>query len=396
MADKKFFRNPWEKNNPAHSDNVSEFDNPWQKRDASSMHDPQFNALTEQFQTRSDNEYALPPVERLDFFEAMRRNQRNTWILIAMMLFLTASFGYVLGWAWDFTFGGLMAAGMQYSTQQHVDWMRLILTPSRSGFMVGSSLFAAMSVWTLVTLWRADKMVLSMTDAVDAPASMAQLHNVVEEISIAAGVPKPRVVIVPTHVPNAFATGLRQDKAIIGVTEGLLQRLNRRELQNVVAHEMGHIMNGDMRYATILAVMSGVLVFVAQLLLNARGFLYMGSHGGSRNRGGNALLMVVLVVVFILAAIIVPLLARLIQMAISRQREYLADATAVQLTRDPGGMIAALQKIADLQEPAPQMKEALEPLFIMTPAKMWQNSNRAWFSTHPPLQKRIERLKALE
>lgn len=371
------------------------FKNPWERQSESA----QLQQLETQFTARLADESHIPPVQRLDFYEAMRRNRHNTWVLIFLMLTLTALFGYVLGWAWDVTFGGLVAASMQYATQQQVDWGRVLLTPSETGFMVGTALLAGMSVWTLITLWRADKMVLNMTDAVDAPADMIQLHNIVEEISIAAGVPKPRVVVVPTHVPNAFATGLRQDTAVIGVTQGLLQHMNRRELQGVVAHEMGHIMNGDMRYATILAVMAGVLVFVAELIMQARGFLYFGGHGGSRGRGqggGNPFALIILVVIFIIASIVVPLLARLIQMGISRQREYLADATAVQLTRDPGGMISALQKIASLQEPAPQMKTALEPLFIMTPVKMWQNGNIAWFSTHPPLQKRIERLKALE
>lgn len=384
------FKNPWQR------DSGVKHNNPWMQQDTSVA---QLSDVEQQFTPRMTQHDRLPPAERLDFLEAMRRNQRNTWILITLMLALTAAFGYVLGWAWDVAFGGLTSAGMQYAMQQQVDWGRLILTPSDTGFMVGTALLAGMSVWTVITLWRADKMVLNMTDAVDAPAHMNRLHNIVEEVAIAAGVPKPRVVIVPTHVPNAFATGLRQDKAIVGVTQGLLDRLNRRELQAVVAHEMGHIMNGDMRYATILAVMSGVLVFVAQLILQARGFLYFGGHGHSRGRGqggGNPLALIALVVIFIIASIVVPILARLIQMAISRQREYLADATAVQLTRDPGGMIAALEKIASFQEPSPQMKSALEPLFIMTPVEMLQNGNIAWFSTHPPLQKRIERLKALE
>src|SRR5690606_10296967 len=131
-------------------------------------------------------------------------------ILIACMLSLSSAFGYILGWAWDFAFGGLASVGMQYHMAQSIDWMRLITTPSQTGFMVGSSILAGMTVWTLITLWRADKMVLNMTGAIEAPMHMAQLHNVVEEMAIAAGLPKPKVVVIPTHVPNAFATGLRQ------------------------------------------------------------------------------------------------------------------------------------------------------------------------------------------
>jgi heat shock protein HtpX len=145
-----------------------------------------------------------------------------------------------------------------------------------------------------------------------------------------------------------------------------------------------------------MAVMTGVLVFVAQMVLQSRRFFYYGGSHQRRGRGGHPILFVVMIVVFLVTAILVPILARLIQMAISRQREYLADATAVKLTRDPGGLIAALQKIASSNEPAPRTNSALEPLFIVTPAQMLQNGHKAWFSTHPPMEKRLERLKALE
>ncbi|MDB5477922.1 MAG: HtpX-2 peptidase [Alphaproteobacteria bacterium] len=343
-----------------------------------------------------------PPIETgrvdaLDFLEAIRRNERNTWFLMIAMLLLAGGFGYVLGWGWDAATKGTLGAGMNYMAGGRTDWGRLILTPSQAGITLGLSFLAGMSVWSLLALWRADSMVLRMAQAQEAPPeSHAMLHNVVEEMAIAAGLPKPKIVIMPTHVPNAFATGMRPEKATIGVTAGLLKTLNRRELQGVVAHEMGHIVNSDMRYATILAVMTGVLVFIAQIVLNFRQLMFIPSGDRDRRGGNNALVMIIMVVIFMVTAILVPIIARFIQMAVSRQREYLADATAVRLTRDPGGLISALKKISEYQEPSLNLNQAMEPLFIITPVKMLQNGNLEWFSTHPPVQKRIERLKALE
>ncbi len=367
-------QNPW-----------SNFNNPWE----------------EGLALAQDTDGAPPvlpgSIDRLDFREAIAQNRRNTTYLVIGMLALAFSFGYVLGWAWDITMGRSVAAGMSYMATNQIDWRTLVLTPAPTGIMLGLSMLAAMAVWSLFAFWRADKMVLSMANAHESdPARLPQLHNVIEEVAIAAGIPKPKVYIMPTSMPNAFATGLRTDKAAVGITSGLLERLNRRELQAVMAHEVGHIINGDMRYATLMAVMTGVLVFVAQMVLQSRRFFYYGGSHQRRGRGGHPILFVVMIVVFLVTAILVPILAKLIQMAISRQREYLADATAVKLTRDPGGLISALQKIAASNEPAPRTNSALEPLFIVTPAQMLQNGHKAWFSTHPPMEKRLERLKALE
>lgn len=338
-------------------------------------------------------------IDRLDFMQAIARNHRNTWILIVGMLLLAFFFGYALGWSWDAALGGTVSAGMQYATSQSVDFKTLLLTPSEMGLKVGGAFFAGMLLWSVIALVRADKVVLGMADAelVD-DGMLPQLHNLVEEMAIAAGLPKPKIVLLRTEMANAFATGLKPEKATIGVTQGLMRLLNRREMQAVIAHEMAHIRNDDMRYATILAVMAGVLVFIAEMVLSARHFLHFGAIGGRRDGrgGGHPFMFIIMIVVFIVTAILVPLLARLIQMAISRQREYMADATAVQLTRDPGGLISALQKIANAHVPENRPHRALEPLYIVTPAQMLQNSHKSWFSTHPPIEKRVERLKALE
>lgn len=367
--------NPW--------DDVSA--NPWQSNLTSNAND------------------GAPPLESgridvLDFWDAIKQNRRNTFILIFGMLCLSGAFGYILGWAWDLAFGGQMAAGMQYLSSGQIDWVGIIITPSVTGIKAAIALLSAMLVWTGYTLMRADKVILSMAGARETTANeLPQLHNVIEEVAVAAGVPKPKIFLVKTDMPNAFATGLHTDRAAVGITSGLLSRLNRRELQAVMAHEIGHIMNGDMRYATIMSVMTGVLVFVAQMVMQSRRFLFVGNNNGNRRgRGGHPFVLIIMVVIFMITAVLVPILARIIQMAISRQREYLADATAVQLTRDPGGLITALQKIASSDVHETRVNQALEPLLFMAPQQMLHNGNMAWFSTHPPVERRIERLKALE
>jgi heat shock protein HtpX len=369
-------------------------DNPWVDP---SQPNPWQDALA--FVQQDDTAQALQPgqLDRLDFWDAIKQNRRNTYMLIVGMLCLAGAFGYVLGWAWDFAFGHQMVASIQYMNGQKVDWVGILLTPSPTGTKAGIALLAAMIVWTCIALTRADKMVLAMAGAREVPYErLPQLHNVVEEVAIAAGIPKPKIYLMSTRMPNAFATGLSPNKAAVGVTTGLLDTLNRRELQGVMAHEIGHILNDDMRYATVMAVMTGVLVFVAQIVLNARRFFYYGGQHQRRGRGAHPVLFIVMILVFMITAILVPILAKLIQMAISRQREYLADATSARLTRDPGGLIAALQKIAASEQPAQPVNQALEPLFFMTPEQMLHNGHKAWLSTHPPVESRIQRLKALE
>ena len=367
--------------------------NPWAQGDsqADSQADSQSNTqanFQSPWHSNDSGTTQITPIHSLDFLDAMRQNHRNTWILIISLVLLAGLFGYGLGLTWDVFTNPAYAI---HSAQQNF-WQHVMSVPSDSGIMLALSLAAGMSVWAMIALWRADKMVLSKTEAIDASLEQfPQLHNMVEEIAIAAGVPKPRVVIVPTDVPNAFATGLRTENAIIGVTQGLMNRLNRDEMQGVIAHEMGHIVNGDIRYATIIAVMTGVIVLLGQMILNLRYSLMMADNR-REGRGGN----VIIVLIVMLAAIIFPIIAKLIQMGISRQREYLADATAVQLTRNPSGLIGALEKIAMDQAPAKELPSSLEPLYIMTPGKMLQNGHNVWLSTHPSLEKRIQRLKALE
>ncbi len=220
------------------------------------------------------------------------------------------------------------------------------------------------------------------------------LYNTVEALSIAAGKPMPKIYIVETEVPNAFAAGRNPDNAIIAVTRGLMNRLDRQELEGVIAHEMAHINNYDVLLATVAIVLAGTIVFVSVIARRMMLFGGMGRGGGRRGGQGQAIMLIILLVVAILA----PIFAQLLKFAISRQREYLADATAANFTGYPEGLASALEKITDQQvKNSPLDNRALEGLYIINPSLGARSSNRrnVLFSTHPPTEERIKRLRAM-
>ncbi|MBN2843605.1 MAG: M48 family metallopeptidase, partial [Sedimentisphaerales bacterium] len=237
---------------------------------------------------------------------------------------------------------------------------------------------------------------LSISGAIEVgPDDHPVLCNVVEEMTIAAGLSKqPRIFIIPDEAPNAFATGTKPENSAVAVTAGLLGRLKRDELQGVIAHEMSHILNRDIMFMTMVGIMLGTIVMLSDVFL--RGTFY-GSMRGSRyssrndrNNGGGAAVMLIIA---ILMAIIAPLLAQLLYFATSRKREYLADASAVRLTRNPEGLADALEKIATNSRPMPHANRVTAPLYINNP-----NASRSLdslTSTHPPIAKRIEILRKL-
>src|SRR5262249_41651421 len=248
---------------------------------------------------------------------------------------LAALLGYLVGWL------------LQSEVTDEVPMV------SQAGAMAAAALAIASVVWSLLSLAFGSRMVNAMADAREISKEDApQLFNVVEEMSIAAGVPMPSVRIMETDALNAFATGTSTSSASIAVTRGLLNALNRDELQGVIAHEMSHIANLDTRYMTVVGVTVGLIALVADMILRT---LQWGSYSGSRRDddkkggGGAGILVIVLIVV----AIIAPLAAKAVQMAVSRQREYLADATSVQFTRNPNGLISALTKLAAAAAPFP-------------------------------------------
>ncbi len=250
-------------------------------------------------------------------------------------------------------------------------------------------------LWTLIATSFGDRMVLGLTGAREVTHDEAPvLHNVVEEMAIAAGLPKPRVAIIETEALNAFATGTKPEHAAIAVTRGLMNALTRDELQGVVAHEMGHVANNDVLYMTSVGVLVGLVVVVSDLALRSARFSSRGTRSSSRSKNGGGL-MVVAILVLVLIGLLSPLAARAVQMAVSRQREFLADATAVKLSRNPLGLIGALRKLDQAPVRFENASKAVQHLFIVNPFKKFGDKASALMSTHPSVEQRIERLQNL-
>ena len=240
---------------------------------------------------------------------------------------------------------------------------------------------------TIASYWYSDKIVLSITKTREpTPLENAHLSNVVEGLAIAAGIPAPRFVIINDEVNlNAFATGRDPEHAVLAVTSALLKTMNREELEGVVAHEMSHIENYDIRFASMVAVLVGIVVIASQIFLRSMWF----SGGGNRDRrDGN----VIFLVIGIILAILAPIFTQLIQLAVSRQREYLADSSGAYLTRNPMGLASALEKIKD-NNVNTKVNGAVSHLYFTNPL-LFKNAN-SLFATHPPIDERIKRLKEM-
>jgi heat shock protein HtpX len=240
--------------------------------------------------------------------------------------------------------------------------------------------------------WWSDKIVLSMYKAFPVEKKdNPQLYNVVENLCITAGLPMPKIYITPDMQPNAFATGRDKNHAVVCVTQGLLDRLNKVELQGVLAHELSHIGNKDMLLTTVVAVMAGAIAILANIFLRAS---FLGGGRRSRSDGEAGAILAVL---GIFAAILAPIAATLVQLAISRKREFLADADGALLTRYPEGLASALEKISSDQTPMKITNDAASSLFIDSPYKGQQKTH--WFTklfaTHPPIEERIAALRGM-
>ncbi|MCI0632135.1 MAG: M48 family metallopeptidase [Phycisphaerales bacterium] len=264
---------------------------------------------------------------------------------------------------------------------------------------------AAGIVGLIAALWSfygGSNAILRMSGAVEIPREAdPQLHNVVEELAIAAGIPKPRIFLINDTALNAFATGRDPRHAAVAITAGLRQQLTRDELAGVMAHELSHIRHFDIRFAMLMATMVGLIVFASDAF---RRILFYGGRGGrsgrssSNGKGGNPV-MIVLLIAMIILAIIAPILAYVIRFAVSRQREYLADAGAVELTRYPQGLMSALEKLGACREPLEAANRATAHMYIVNPLKSAMHGEghelSSVFLTHPPLHDRIKRLAAL-
>lgn len=293
------------------------------------------------------------------FYEQISSNKLKTYALFAFF------FLFVLAISWSFS----------------------ILT----GWGTGGLIFAAIIaiVIALVSYYYSDSIVLKISQARPATKEEnAYLVNSIEALSIGAGIPQPKIFIIEDTAPNAFATGRNPEHSVICVTTGLLQKLNRLELEGVLAHEMSHIKNYDIRVMTFATIAAGIVVLLSDLIFRSFWF------GGSRDRdSGKAGL--IFVIFAIALAITAPIFATLIKLAISRNREYLADASGAMLTRYPEGLASALEKISKDKEPLEAANKGTAHLYIVNPLKDHKSFLNNLFSTHPPIETRIQRLKAM-
>ena len=321
--------------------------------------------------------------------EANRR--RSTWLIVGFIVF----FAWV-GFGGDLAFGLLTADAPPGSYHHVVPVIGLFTTLIAGGICWYSWRFGAQRVLWSTGAWE-------IVEA--ATPAQRQLVNVVEEMAIASGIPKPKVYVVPDPDPNAFATGRDAATASIAVTEGLLEALNREELQAVVAHEMAHIRNLDVRLMTLLAGMVGAIALMSDGMGRMlRGGRYTGGGGGGRRssgdgRGGGNPLGLIVLALWLVTLIVAPVVSRILAMSVSRKREYLADASGAQFTRNPLALAAALQKLAAATAPTRSITRGAAHLCIVDPSPGLLSERSGFLAdvmaSHPPIDQRIDRLRAM-
>jgi heat shock protein HtpX len=315
------------------------------------------------------------------FRDLIAANKRNSAILVVIFCLFVTVVAMVLGLA--------IIGYMDPSSLRRIN--------VAEGLVIGLVAAGISLLLSLLGYFGGDSMILAMNHArplehEDDP----ELFNVVEEMAIAAGIPMPQVYLIPDNSPNAFATGRDPQHASVAITTGLRHKLNRDELQGVIAHEVSHIRNYDIRLMLLLAVLVGTVAMLADFFWR---MLWWGPRGRSRSRDdgkdGGGIVVLVLMIVAIILAIIAPLVAQVIQLAVSRQREYLADASAVELTRQPLGLASALRKIENDPDDFQFANRGTAHLFIANPVEKFEARAHTMFASHPPLEDRIKRLEAL-
>jgi heat shock protein HtpX len=305
--------------------------------------------------------------DAMQMYQQINKNKRNTVFFIIVFIGLIFIASYFIGY---------------------------LIDPALSYSFAGIALILA-GVGVFLSYYNSDKMILKMANA--RPVSKAQepyLYHTIEGVAIAAGIPTPKAYVIETDIPNAFATGRNPEHGVVAVTRGLIDRLNREELEGVIAHEMAHIKNYDILYSSIVIVLAGTLVYIAEFASRSMMF-----GGGNRNNNSNNKGNPVMLIIGIVTIILAPILAKIVQMAVSRSREYLADATAARMIGYPRGLASALHKIAEYSNPqqakqAGIASEATASLFIVNPLLKPSQLNNL-FSTHPPIDKRIEALNKM-
>jgi heat shock protein HtpX len=296
-------------------------------------------------------------------FDQIASNRRRSYLLVFVFVVLIAGLVYVFGLLFDLG---------------HY-------------FVIPAVVFAILMSWG--GYYYSDKIVLSMSGA--KPVVREQepyLWNTVEGLSIAAGLPMPRPYIIEDSAPNAFATGRDPQRAAIAVTRGLLDKLNRLELEGVIAHEMSHIKNYDIRLMTLVTVLVGTIVLLSDWMM--RGLWYGGGRRRSSSKGGGGA-GGILLLIGLLFVILSPIIAQLMRFALSRQREFLADASGAQLTRYPEGLASALEKLTADTEPLEVANKATAHLYIINPLTEHRGKLNSLFRTHPPLEERVKRLRGM-
>jgi heat shock protein HtpX len=303
------------------------------------------------------------------FYNQIGANKRNSLLLA---LFVISLFG-VLGFAIGYAIAGSV--------------------PGALGVAGVALLFGSLAA--VGSYFGGDSLVLSVSGAKEVDETSApQLLNVVREMAIAANIPMPKVYVIDDTAPNAFATGRDPKHASVAITTGLLEKLDREELQGVMGHELSHVRNFDIRFATIVGVLVGSIALMADFFLR---FTFWGGGRRSNNRdsGGGGGLQAIMFVVAIVLSILAPIAARLVQLAVNRQREYLADASSIQLTRNPYGLERALAKISTDTEVLEVANRATQHMYFTNPIKKFEERSSGLFSTHPATLDRINRLREL-
>jgi heat shock protein HtpX len=266
---------------------------------------------------------------------------------------------------------------------------------------VGFAIAVAVALFMSIGSYRyGDKLVLASTRAREVtPEQEPRLHNIVEGLAIAAGIPKPRIYIVPEQAPNAFATGRDPEHASVAVTQGLLDMMNRVELEGVIGHELSHVVDRDILVGTVVATLVGAIVLISEFFMRA---WFWGGLGGRRSNnsggGGGDVVSLALFALGIVLLILAPIAGQIIKFSVSRQREYLADAQGAMLTRYPPGLISALKKIGASPAAMRSANNATAHLWLNQPSRVQgekQGALEKLFSTHPPIEERIRRLEEM-
>ncbi len=301
------------------------------------------------------------------FFREIARNRRSSWLLVIVVVLVLGALGGAIGYATGFGWGGVAVA------------------------------LVVAFVMSIGSYYAGDQLVLASSGAQqipqeNPPEQYQQLLNVVTEMTLASGLPMPKVYVINDTAPNAFATGRDPTHASVAVTSGLLQKMDREELQGVLAHELSHVGNYDIRFSLLVGVLVGSIALLADWFL--RFTFWGGGRRSSNDRGGGGLVAILFVIALILA-IIAPIIGRLVQLAVSRRREELADVSAVELTRNPMGLARALRTIADDPEVLEVANRATQHLYIVNPIKSFEKRASSMWDTHPPIAERIAVLQGL-